>query len=284
MYTSKQKFFKLICSATLIMLLLYSCSNVPITGRRQLLLVSNQEVLSLSQQQYNEFKRSATIATNNTWAPMVERVGRRIAQAVTIYMQQAGLSEELNGYSWEFNLIDSKDVNAFCMPGGKIVVYTGILPITKDETGLAVVLGHEVAHAIAKHANERISRQLVSNFGGAALSTVLATQGASGTAQLLAGTLYGIGTQYGSTLPHSRRQELEADRLGLIFMSMAGYNPQEAIPFWQRMANNKGQTTAEFMSTHPSDQTRIKEIQKYLPEAMKYYQSQNRRTTMPTRF
>lgn len=266
---------------TILAFFISSCGSVPITGRRQLLLVSNQEVLALSNQQYNQFKQEATLSRNMQQQALVTRVGQRIAQAVTSYMKQAGLEKELDGYHWEFNLVESDAVNAFCMPGGKIVIYTGILPITQDETGLAVVMGHEVAHAIAKHSNERISQQLVTNLGNTTLSAVLASKGASATTQVLANTLYGIGTHVGNTLPHSRKQELEADKLGLVFMAMAGYDPRAATPFWQRMATNKSGSVAEFLSTHPSDQTRIKEINKHLPEALKYYQTYKK---MPTHF
>lgn len=246
-----------------------ACGSVPITGRKQMLLVSDTEVLNLSLQQYTDFKKTAPLSTDKANTALVVKVGRNIANAVEAYMKQAGLSSELSNYSWEFNLINSKDVNAFCMPGGKIVVYTGILPITQNETGLAVVLGHEVAHAVAKHANERMSQQLLTQYGGAALGTVLS--GSSAATQSIAGSLYGIGSQYGVTLPHSRRQELEADRLGLIFMAMAGYDPRLATAFWQRMSQNSNAGVAEFMSTHPSDQTRIGKIEAELPEALKYY-------------
>ncbi len=251
--------------------LLTACGSVPITGRRQMLLVSDSEVLNLSFQQYSEFKKSASLSSDPVKTALVTRVGQKIALAVETYMKQAGLEQELAGYAWEFNLVNSNDVNAFCMPGGKIVVYTGILPITRDETGLAVVLGHEVAHAIAKHANERMSQQLLTQYGGAALGSVLSKSSAA--TKNLAGTLYGIGSQYGVTLPHSRKQELEADKLGLIFMAMAGYNPREAAAFWQRMSAASGTKTAEFASTHPSDETRITKITEALPEALKYYKA-----------
>ena len=249
--------------------LLVACGSVPITGRRQMLLVSDSEVLNLSLQQYSDFKKTAPASTDKVNTALVEKVGKKIAAAVQTYMAQAGMSNQLNGYSWEFNLIKSTDVNAFCMPGGKIVVYEGILPVTQNETGLAVVLGHEVAHAIAKHSNERMSQQLLTQYGGTALSTVLSNS--SATAKNLAGTLYGVGTQYGVALPFSRNQELEADKLGLIFMAMAGYDPRQAVGFWQRMAQSSNTKVAEFMSTHPSDQTRIAKVQAELPEALKYY-------------
>jgi predicted Zn-dependent protease len=245
-----------------------------------MLLVSDSEVLNLSLQQYSDFKKSAPVSTDKANTALVEKVGKKIAAAVETYMAQAGLSSQLSGYSWEFNLIKSTDVNAFCMPGGKIVVYEGILPVTQNETGLAVVLGHEVAHAVAKHANERMSQQLLTQYGGTALGTVL--QNSSATTQTMANALYGMGSQYGVTLPHSRKQELEADKLGLIFMAMAGYDPNQAVGFWQRMAQSSSSKVAEFMSTHPSDETRIAKVQQELPEALKYYKAPATTTTKST--
>jgi predicted Zn-dependent protease len=238
--------------------------------------VSDSEVLNLSLQQYSEFKKTAPVSTDKANTALVVKVGKKIAAAVETYMAQAGMSDALSGYSWEFNLIKSSDVNAFCMPGGKIVVYEGILPVTQNETGLAVVLGHEVAHAVAKHANERMSQQLLSQYGGTALGTVL--QNSSTATQTIANTLYGVGSQYGVVLPHSRKQELEADKLGLIFMAMAGYDPNQAVGFWQRMAQNSNAKVAEFMSTHPSDETRIAKVRQELPEALKYYRAPSKTT------
>lgn len=250
-------------------LIISGCGSVPVTGRKQMLLVSNSEVLTLSLQQYDEFIKSAPVSTNKANTALVQKVGRNIANAVEAYMRNNGYESELEGYAWEFNLVKSNEVNAFCMPGGKIVVYEGILPITKDETGLAVVLGHEVAHAVAKHANERMSQQVVQQYGGAALGVAL--DGKSTAVQQLASTVYGLGAQYGVMLPFSRKQELEADKLGLIFMAMAGYNPSQAEGFWIRMSQNSGGGVPEFTSTHPSDESRIKQIREQLPEAMKYY-------------
>ncbi|HCO67021.1 MAG TPA: peptidase M48 [Dysgonomonas sp.] len=250
--------------------LLTGCGSVPVTGRKQMLLVSDQEVLTLSLQQYDEFIKSAPLSTNQANTALVKKVGRNIANAVETYLKANGMSNLVNDYQWEFNLVKSNEVNAFCMPGGKIVVYEGILPITQDETGLAVVMGHEVAHAVAKHANERMSQQMLSQYGSAALG--IALDGKSAAVQQIASTVYGVGAQYGIMLPYSRKQELEADQLGLIFMAMAGYNPQAAESFWTRMSQNSGNAkVAEFMSTHPSDETRIKKIREELPEAMKYY-------------
>ncbi|MFV0331870.1 MAG: M48 family metallopeptidase [Dysgonomonas sp.] len=250
------------------LLLFTSCGSVPVTGRKQLNLVSNQEVLTLSLQQYDEFMKSAPKSTDKVNTALVQKVGRNIANAVESYLKNNGYADEVSSYSWEFNLVKSTDVNAFCMPGGKIVVYEGILPYTQNETGLAVVLGHEVAHAVAKHANERMSQQMVTQYGTAAVGTALG--GASAGVQQAAAAAIGLGSQYGILLPYSRKQELEADELGLIFMAMAGYDPNQAASFWMRMSQ-QGSSTPEFMSTHPSDNTRIQQIQKYLPEALKYY-------------
>lgn len=251
-------------------LLFSSCGSVPVTGRKQLNLVSNQEVLTLSLQQYQQFIKSAPISTDKKNTALVQKVGRNIANAVETYLKNNGYADELSSYAWEFNLVKSADVNAFCMPGGKIVVYEGILPYTQDETGLAVVLGHEVAHAVAKHANERMSQQMMTEYGTAAIGTALG--GTSAGVQQAAAAAIGLGSQYGILLPYSRKQELEADKLGLIFMAMAGYNPSQAAAFWTRMSQ-QGSSTPEFMSTHPSDNTRIQQIEKDLPEAMKYYKS-----------
>ena len=247
-----------------------SCSSVPVTGRKQLNLIPASQMMSMSYQQYDDFLKSNKLSTNAQQTQMVKTVGNKIKTAVEAYFQQQGMSSELEGYSWDFNLVESPEANAWCMPGGKVVFYTGILPITKDETGLAVVMGHEVAHAIAEHGNERMSQGLLTQMGGVALAVALQEQPEQ-TQQLLM-TAYGIGSQVGVMLPFSRLHESEADRLGLIFMAMAGYDPNKAVDFWQRMADMKGgQAPPEFLSTHPSDDTRIRQIREWLPEAMKYY-------------
>jgi predicted Zn-dependent protease len=247
-----------------------SCSTVPITGRKQLDLVPNSTMLSASLQEYNTFLKEHKLSTNQQQTQMVKRVGTRIQQAVEQYFQQRGLSHQLDGYAWEFNLVESEEVNAWCMPGGKVVVYTGILPITRDETGLATVMGHEIAHAVARHGNERMSQALLTEMGGMALAVAL-EQNPSQTSQLWM-AVYGMGSQVGILLPYSRLHESEADRLGLVFMAMAGYDPNKAVDFWQRMAQMKtGQAPPEFLSTHPSDETRIRKIKELLPEATQYY-------------
>ncbi|MEJ2364610.1 MAG: M48 family metallopeptidase [Deltaproteobacteria bacterium] len=253
---------------------LVGCSTVPITGRKQLDLVPESTMLATSFQEYDKFLKEHKLSTNQAETQMVKRVGTRIEKAVEQYFKEKGLSGQLDGYAWEFNLVEDKEANAWCMPGGKVVVYTGILPITKNEAGLATVMGHEIAHAVARHGNERMSQALLTQMGGMALAVAL-DQNPSETSQLWL-AVYGVGTQVGILLPYSRLQESEADHLGLIFMAMAGYDPHQAVDFWQRMAKMKdGQAPPEFLSTHPSDQARIKKIKEFLPEAMKYYRKES---------
>ncbi|MVN74858.1 M48 family metalloprotease [Hymenobacter sp. HMF4947] len=255
------------------LLLAAGCTTVPITGRRQLSLVGDSEMNALAVTQYKETLGTAKLSTNATEVAMVRRVGQRIQAAVEQYFRQQGQSSQLEGYQWEFNLIDDpKTVNAWCMPGGKVAVYTGILPLTRDETGLAVVMGHEIAHAVAKHGAERMSDQMLAQLGTTAVSTAL-TKNPAATNSIFASAV-GTGTQLGAQgllLKFSRNQESEADHLGLIFMAMAGYNPAQAIPFWQRMAAQSQNTTPEFLSSHPADATRVADLQRLLPEAQKYY-------------
>jgi len=250
---------------------LSSCTTNPITGRSQLSLVSDAELQSMAKQEYTQFLSSNKVvsASASKDAEMVRRVGQRISNAVTTYYSQQGLSKELEGYSWEYNLVASDEANAWCMPGGKIVVYTGLLPITQNEAALAVVVGHEVAHALAKHGAERMSQGLIQELGGTALAVALANKPAQ--TQNLFLTAYGVGSNIGVMLPHSRKQELEADKLGLRFAAMAGYNPREAIGLWQRMAAAGSGGTPEFLSTHPDPGRRIQELEKQMNEALKYY-------------
>ena len=202
---------------------------------------------------------------------MVKRVGKNIQEATTKFLTEKGYGELLKGYEWEFNLIESDQVNAFCMPGGKVAFYTGILPYCKDEVGVAVVMGHEVSHAIAEHGNERLSQQLVQQLGGVALAVAVNEKPAE--TQALCMAAYGVGTQYGVMLPFSRKHESEADELGLYFMALAGYNPTEAPKFWERMSKSGGQKPPEFLSTHPSDETRISDLNAHMPKAMEYYKN-----------
>lgn len=212
---------------------------------------------------------TAKKSTNQAATQEVVRVGSRIAQAVETYMRNNGRANEIKNYSWEFNLVQDPTPNAFCMPGGKIVVNEGILPYTQDDAGLAIVLGHEVAHAVANHSSERISQHVLANAGGQVLGVLL--QNSSSVSQNVAQQVYGLRAQYGVMLPYSRSNESEADHLGLIFAAMAGYNPQAAIGFWQRMASAGGGAVPEFLSTHPSDSRRIENLEKLMLEAMKYY-------------
>ena len=260
-----KKLAGLLLSATL---LLSSCGSVPVTGRKQMLLVSDSEVLTSSLTQYSDYMKTATPSNNANGKAMVTRVGKNIAAATEAYLKANGLTAEVQNFTWEFNLVKDEQVNAFCMPGGKIVVYEGLLNLVTSDDELAVVIGHEVAHAVAKHSNERISQQLLTQYGAQILGQALSEKSAS--IQQIGTTVYGLGAQYGVTLPFSRKHESEADYMGLIFMTMAGYNPNTAITFWQKMSANGSTSVPEFMSTHPSDATRINDIKKYLPELEKY--------------
>ena len=246
-----------------------ACTTVPITGRRQLSLVPDGQVLGLAEQQYKEVLDTSKVVKTGNQLVLVRRVGQRVQQAVETYFRQQNQSQQLAGYQWEFNLIQSPEQNAWCMPGGKVVVYTGILPITQDENGLAVVLGHEIAHAVAKHGSERMSQGIVQQLGGQALNVALANN--SAMTRQVAAQAFGVGSQLG-LLRYGRGQESEADHLGLIFMAMAGYDPKGAIEFWKRMdARAGGSAQPEFLSTHPSNGTRIADIEQELPQALKYY-------------
>ena len=236
------------------------CSTVPITGRRQLSLVSDSEVLSSSLTQYRSYMGKAKVSGNRTQSAQVERVGRRIADATERYLRGNGLEKDVSSFAWEFNLVQDKEINAFCMPGGKIVVYTGLMELVSSDDELAVVLGHEVAHAVAKHANERMSQQLVAQAGAAAVG--VATMGRSAAVQSAASGVYGLGAQYGALLPFSRKHESEADYMGLALMTMAGYDPASAPAFWRKMSSSSKGKTPELLSTHPSDATRIAALEK----------------------
>ena len=264
--------------------LLVSCgttSTVPITGRTQRLMVSDEQVLSLSNQQYQEYMKSAKASTNAANTAMVKRVGQRLANAVTTYLNQNGLSADTKNFSWEFNLVQDNQVNAFCMPGGKIVVYEGLLPVTQNEASLAVVLGHEIAHAVAKHSAERLSNEYKNQYGTAIVGAVLSNTGLSQGAQQLIALGQSLGSQLW-TSGFSRKQESEADHMGLVFAAMAGYDPQVATTFWQRMAA-QGNGSASLFSDHPSDEKRIKDIQGWMPEALKYYKPVATTTTSATK-
>ena len=249
------------------------CSTVPITGRRQLDFIPDDQMMSMSFQQYDEFLKTNPVSTEGKEAATVKRVGGRIQHAVELYFKNKGMSGQLRDYQWEFNLIENDEVNAWAMPGGKVVVYSGLLPVAGSDAGLAVVMGHEIAHAIAKHGDERMSQALLAQMGGMALSEALKNKPEKTRELWLA--VYGVGAQVGLMLPYSRTHESEADHLGLIFMAMAGYDPHVAVDFWERMAAEKsGAAPPEFLSTHPSDMTRIANIKRLIPEAMQYYSEQ----------
>ena len=245
------------------------CATVPITGRSQLNLISDVEMNSMSFSQYDQVLASSTLSKNVVEVNRIKKIGRRIQKAVEDYFQLKGLSQQLSGYVWDFNLIESEEMNAWCMPGGKVAFYTGILPLCRDDAGVAVVMGHEIAHAIAKHGSERMSHGLLLQMGGMAISE--AVKNKPEETQALYMTAFAVGSQFGAMLPYSRKHESEADHLGLIFMAMAGYDPRSAPAFWQRMAAAGGDKPPEFMSTHPSDATRVRQLNEQMAEALQYY-------------
>lgn len=246
-----------------------SCFKNPVTGRSSLNLVDDKTINNLSTQQYTTFLAQNKPVKGTGDAEMVKRVGNKLAVAINNYFAGKGQSGLLSGYKWEFNLVNSPEANAWCMPGGKVVVYSGIMAVTKTEAGLAVVMGHEIAHAIAKHGNERMSQGLVQQLGGVALSVAVSSKPAE--TQALYNSAYGVASNVAVILPYSRKHESEADEMGLIFMAMAGYDPNEAVSFWQRMAALGGSKPPELLSTHPSDQTRINNLRNMVPKAMQYY-------------
>ncbi len=261
---------KILLLTLFIFFIVIACTRNAVTGRKQLTLVSESQVQNMAKTEYTQFISQSKVvntATNKD-AEMVVRVGTRIANAITEYYTEKGVSNVLDGYKWEFNLVDSKEVNAWCMPGGKVVVYTGILPITQNETALAVVLGHEITHAVAGHGRERMSQALLAQ--GIQVAGNVALGNDPKTVNIF-NNVYGPSAQVGVLLPNSRNQELEADHYGLIFAAMAGYDPREAIPFWQRMAKLGGSKPPVFLSDHPADEERIKKLQELMPEALKYY-------------
>ena len=263
---------RLITLSFLSAVILVACAKNAVTGRRQFKLLPETELQGMASSQYQQFLSTNKVISvaGNRDLEMVKRVGERIRKAVTEYYTQKGIASQLDGYKWEYNLVDSKEVNAWCMPGGKIVVYTGLLPITQNEAALAIVMGHEVSHAIFNHGNERMTQGLTQQLGGVALSVALANKPAA-TQNLFMGA-YGAGSQLGILLPFSRKHELEADHYGLFWAAMAGYNPREAIPLWQRMEKaSAGQSPPEFLSTHPSEGNRIEQLEKFMPEALQYY-------------
>ncbi len=270
-----KKLFFFLLTATVFM----SCHTNSVTGRKQLGLFSEASLQQMAVSEYQSFLSQNQVVSESTSkdAEMVRRVGLRISKAITAYYTQKGQSDlvkELSTYKWEFNLVNNKEVNAWCMPGGKVVVYTGLLPITQNEAALAVVLGHEITHAVANHGNERMSQGAIAQ--GLEIVGNIATSGNSKYNNLF-NNVFAPGAQIGFLLPNSRKQEYEADHYGLIFCAMAGYNPREAIPFWQRMsAAGSSQKPPEFLATHPSDENRIAKLQGYMDEALRYYKPVNK--------
>lgn len=260
------RFFALILFA----FFLFSCATVPITERKSLHILPDSEMTALSLEQYSDVLKKSKLSQDPQKVQMVRRVGGRIAQATEDFFRESRMEGEIKNYQWEFNLIeDDKVVNAWCMPGGKVAVYTGLLPVAGDETGLAVVMGHEIAHAIAKHGNERMSQGLLVQLGGIGLAVALGSNPGLTTNLFLAA--YGAGAQVGFLLPYSRVHESEADHIGLVLMAKAGYDPRQAVPFWERMNAKGGSRPPEFLSTHPAPESRIASIRQEIPEAMKYY-------------
>ena len=269
---------------SLVAVVLVSCgttNTVPITGRQQTLMVSDGEVLSLSTQQYQEFMKTAKLSTNATNTALVKRVGQNLANAVNNYLQSNGLANDLQYYNWTFNLVQDNQVNAWCMPGGLICVYEGLLPVTQNEASLAIVLGHEIAHAVARHSAEQMSTQIKQQQGLQIGTAVAGMLGMGTNTQSIVQAIVAQGFNF-KNLKYSRNHENEADHMGLIFAAMAGYDPQVATAFWQRMAASNTNQTAEFLSDHPSDATRISNIQGWMHEALKYYKPQTTATTTKT--
>jgi len=264
------KFIKVFLAIFITSIVIQSCSTVPVSGRKQLTLIPSNTILSLGSDNYSTFlkENKSKVVTNTAQAKMVKNVGNRIKVAVEQYMKENGQGSKLSGFNWEFNLIEDNSVNAWAMPGGKIVFYTGILPITQNEDGLAVVMGHEIAHVIAGHGNERMTQGLLAQAGQVALSVYMQDKPQETQAAFM--TAYGVGAQVGALLPFSRLHEREADKLGLIFMAMAGYDPMEASRFWKRMSDLGGQRPPEFLSTHPAPESRMRDLESSVPEAQKY--------------
>ena len=257
------------------------CSSVPLSGRNRVNVVSDSQILAMAAQEYAEFMSTAPRSTNVAATRRVVTVGQRIAQATETYLARAGMPQEAAKFRWEFNLIRDSQVNAWCMPGGKIAVFEGILPLCPTDDDLATVLSHEVAHAMAKHANERMSSQVLQNAGGQVLGSILGgTLGSMG--QVLGGLAYSAGMKYFVDLPYSRQHEYEADKIGLYLMAMAGYDYTKAVGFWERMAARSGANTGSMLSTHPSDASRIAAIEAEVPNVRAFMANGGKVVTAPT--
>ncbi len=267
-FTTMKNLNKLL-GISVISAMMIACTTNPITGRKSLQLANDQEISAMALQQYRQTLSTAKVIKGTTQAKSVQNVGLRIKNAANNYYRGIGREADLANYQWEFNLIDDKQVNAWCMPGGKVAVYTGIMPITKNDTGLAVVLGHEISHAIAGHGNERISQAMVAQYGGAILGGAISNNQIAAIFQ----QAYPLGAQV-ALLKYGRSQELEADEMGLYLMAMAGYDPRESQPFWQRMeAASTGNRPPEFLSTHPNPDTRRADLERNMPKALEYYRA-----------
>jgi predicted Zn-dependent protease len=252
-----------------VVLLAQACARVPITGRRQMNLVGESELMGMAATQYTEFLgEHQPLPDSDERVKKVRTVGQRLAAAATQYLNDNKAGNRVEGFEWAFNVVNDNTVNAWCMPGGKVVVYTGILPLTQDDAGLAVVMGHEIAHAIARHGNERMSQAIA--MQGAGMTLEVLTSQSPGVARNIFLQSMGVGGQLGM-LAFSRKHETEADKMGLVFMAMAGYDPRQAPLFWERMSQGGGQAPPELLSTHPSDETRMRDLEAYMPEALKYY-------------
>lgn len=269
----KKSVYQLV-SAVSLALVLNACGTVPITGRSSLNLVSDESLIQQSRQEYSSFVAKSRQQGIVVQDERIQRITVNLVNATQLYLANNGHGDLAKQMQWELNVVKSKDINAFCMPGGKIVVYTGLAQMigtglgTDDE--LAAVIGHEIAHAIARHANERVSRAQLQNMGGQVLGSIIGAN-VGGTTGAVLSTLYGLGTQAAISLPFNRKQELEADKMGMVLMALAGYNPEYAVSLWQKMERNSSGASNSFWSTHPSEAKRIQEIQTYMPEAMKYY-------------
>lgn len=266
---------KLFWFAPLVGLVLIACSTVSMTGRKQLNLVSESEILSASLSEYQSYMQTAKISTDANATAVVKNVAQRIAAAAEAYLQVTGQEADIENYAWEFNLTQDNELNAFCMPGGKIVVYQGMLNLIGNgadrDDELAAVIGHEVGHAMAKHGNERASQQLLASLGSSVVG--VAVSGQSSQVQQAVATAYGLGAQYGALLPFSRKQELEADYIGIVLATIAGYDADAAVTLWEKMEASSSSTTPEFMSTHPSSSSRINQLKKNIPSVKATYGS-----------
>lgn len=263
----KKKLFFL----TVLAAMIFGCAKVPITGRRQLNMLPESTLMAMSVEQYAGFLADNPVVRGGNQAQLITDIGNKMVVAVNEYLKKHAQSKRVEGFQWEFNLVDDPTVNAWCMPGGKVVFYSGILPICRDENGIAVVMGHEIAHAVARHGNERMSQGLAAQLGGMAIGVALSDKPQE--TQQLFQLAYGIGANVGLILPFSRLHETEADKMGLIFMAMAGYDPNEAPKLWERMSAVGGSRPPEFLSTHPNPEKRQETLKAWIPEAMKHYKA-----------